>query len=260
MQDIINLTQDEVLKISFSELRELWLGFKPLPFGVKGLQVLEGIDPYTYGVLESQGTLALYREISFFWNKTGPDGISAEIHIAIVDWFILVMLLFMVSRYFAWFLVVTIFLKYAAYRHFSEENHKSIYAKTSDVHWEYHLSKATASRRIRNSLLTIHYLFTERNDYIDRNTTLESLPLSFLNASLAWFRVGSELFCLDGNDLCQKHYGHQNADDGNEGDDDEGEDDENEANYNPDEEFQGEGFESWCQQVIAAKRDGDGGS
>jgi len=97
------------------------------------------------------------------------------------------------------------------------------------VDWEYHLSKATASRTIRNSLLTIHYLFTERNDYIDRNLTtldLESLNPSFLNASLAWFRVGSDLFftmrkmCLDGVFCFQKHCGHQNADDGNKGDDD----------------------------------------
>ena len=124
------------------------------------------------------------------------------------------------------------------------------------MHWEYHLSKATASRAIRNSLLTLHYLFTERNDPL-ATKMLEFLPVSFLNASLAWFRVGSELFCVDGNDLCQKHYGHQNADDGNEGDDDEGEDDEyNENAANSDEEFQGEGFELWCEQVIAAKRDG----
>jgi len=80
---------------------------------------------------------------------------------------------------------------------------------------------------------------------------------------------GSDLFftvpesALTGNVLFQKHYGHQNADDGNKGDGDEGEDDEywdsldeNEANYNSDEEFEGEGFESWCEEVIAAKRDG----
>ena len=96
---------------------------------------------------------------------------------------------------------------------------------TSGVRWEYHLSKATASRTIRNSLLTIHHLFTERNDDIDRDATkmLEFLSLSFLTASLAWFKVGSDLFftmhriCLDENVLLQKHYGHQNADDGNKG-------------------------------------------
>ena len=136
------------------------------------------------------------------------------------------------------------------------------------MRWEYHLSKATASRAILNSLLTIHYLFTERNDDIDTAKTWELLPVSFLNASLAWFRVGSDLFftmrriCLDGNFWLQKQYGHQNADDGNKGDeDDEGDDywynlDENEADHNPDEEFKGEGFESWCEEVIAAKRDG----
>ena len=32
--------------------------------------------------------------------------------------------------------------------------------------------------------------------------------------------------------------------------------DENEADHNPDEEFKGEGFESWCEEVIVAKRDG----
>ena len=61
--------------------------------------------------------------------------------------------------------------------------------------------------------------------------------------------------------MFQKYYGHQNTDDENEGDDDdEGEDDEywddfseNEADCDPDEDFQGEGFESWCEQAIAAK-------
>ena len=194
MQDIIDLTKDKALKISFSELRpsRLWLGFTPLPFGVNGLQVLEDItlrlgrSRLLIGLQDAQ---MLYREISFFWNKTSPDGISAKTHIVIVDYFIVVLLTLMASRYFPCFLLVNIFLKYAAYRHFSEEDRKSIYATRNDVNWEYHLSKATASRAIRNSLLTIHYRFTERNDYMDRNPMLEFLPLSFLNASLAWFRV-----------------------------------------------------------------------
>jgi len=157
---------------------------------VKGLQVLEGIDPDISGFLtDLQEAQTLYREISFFWNKTGRDGISAKTHIVIVKFFIVPLAILMASRYFACFLLVNIFLRYAAYSHFSEEDRKSVYATTSDVHWEYHLSQATASRAIRNSLLAIHYLFTERNDYMDRNTTLELLPLSFLNASLAWFRV-----------------------------------------------------------------------
>jgi len=161
-----------------------------LYFGVKALKVLEGMDPNRSGLLtELKNAEMLYREISFFWNKTSPDGISAKTHIAIADYFIVVLLTLMASRYFPCFLLINIFLKYVAYRHFSEEDRKSIYATTNDVHWEYHLSKATASRTIRNSLLTIHYLFTERNDYINRNTMLGLLPLSFLNASLAWFRV-----------------------------------------------------------------------
>jgi len=64
---------------------------------------------------------------------------------------------------------------------------------------------------------------------------------------------------LDGKVLFQKHYGHQNTDGGYKGDDDdEVEDfwdclDKDEANCDPNEDFQGEGFESWCEQVIAAK-------
>jgi len=72
----------------------------------------------------------------------------------------------------------------------------------------------------------------------------------------------SARICLDGRVLFQKHYGHQNTDDGNKGDGDDGEDDEywndfdeKEGNYNPGEEFKGEGFESWCEQVIVAERD-----
>ena len=190
MQDIIDLTQDKTLRISFSEFCRFWFHFKPLRFGVKGLQVLEGISLGGFGLpTDLQEAQMLYREISCFWNQTGRDGISAKAHIFIVNFFIVVLLTLMASRYFPCFLLVNIFLKYTAYRHFSEKNRESIYATTSDVHWEYHLSKGTASRTIRNSLLTIHYLFTERNDYMDRNPMLEFLPLSFLNASLTWFRV-----------------------------------------------------------------------
>jgi len=95
------------LKISFSEL---WLCLEPLPFGVKGLQVLEGIDPDTFGLrTDLQNTQTLYQEISFFWSATSPDGISAKTHIVIVDHFIFVLLLSMVSRYFAWLLFVNIY-------------------------------------------------------------------------------------------------------------------------------------------------------
>jgi len=77
------------------------------------------------------------------------------------------------------------------------------------------------------------------------------------------FVLYSARICLDGKVLFQKHYGDQNTDDGNKGDDDdevEDEDywdhlDENEADYDPDEDFQGKGFESWCEQVIVAERD-----
>ena len=74
----------------------------------------------------------------------------------------------------------------------------------------------------------------------------------------------SARICLDGRVLFQKHYGDQNTDGGNKGDDDDkaGDEDynwdvfdENEANYDPDEDFQGEWFESWCEQVIVAERD-----
>jgi len=97
LQDIIDLTKDEALKPTFPTFRRFWLYFKPLPFGVKGLQVLEGIDPDSYEI-RSHDAQMLYREISFFWNQTGPGGISANTHTAIADYFILILLTLMANR------------------------------------------------------------------------------------------------------------------------------------------------------------------
>jgi len=100
--------------MSFSKLHRFWLRplvFKLLPFGVKGLQVLEGIDPDIFGLqTKLQNAQTLYREISFFWNETSFDGISAKTHIVIVNYFIVVLLTLMASRYFAWFLLNNFYL------------------------------------------------------------------------------------------------------------------------------------------------------
>jgi len=125
----------------------------------------------------------------------------------------------------------------------SDEYRKSIYAMIDDVHWECHLSQADFT--IQDHLLTVHYLFTKRNDLIvSENPTaaMAWLSVSFLKGCLAWFRVSlgsyyySCLSILSGQKHCNR-----------------GMDINHQSEEYRDEEYQGEGFESWCEEFIAAK-------
>ena len=63
------------------------------------------------------------------------------------------------------------------------------------MHWGCHLLNTPASSWTLKYLLTFHYLFTRRADLIcvTVSEALGWLPLSFLKASLAWFRVSLDL-------------------------------------------------------------------
>jgi len=76
-------------------------------------------------------------------------------------------------------------------RNTSNENRNLLVKQTGEVHWECHLLNTPASSSILQHLLTFHYLFTRRTDLIcvPVSEALGWLPLSFLKASLAWFRV-----------------------------------------------------------------------
>ena len=66
-----------------------------------------------------------------------------------------------------------------------------------NVEWECHLSQADFTIQVQDRLLTVHYLFTKRNDLIicgDITAAMEWLPVSFLKGSLAWFRVSLSLY------------------------------------------------------------------
>jgi len=74
---------------------------------------------------------------------------------------------------------------------------KSFYAMIDNVEWECHLSQADFTIQVQDRLLTVHYLFTKRNDLIicgDITAAMEWLPVSFLKGSLAWFRVSLSLY------------------------------------------------------------------
>ena len=74
---------------------------------------------------------------------------------------------------------------------------KLIYAMIDNVEWECHLSQADFTTQVQDHLLTVHYLFTKRNDLIicgDITAAMEWLPVSFLKGSLAWFRVSLSLY------------------------------------------------------------------
>ena len=71
------------------------------------------------------------------------------------------------------------------------------YAMINNVEWECHLSQADFTIQVQDQLLTVHYLFTKRNDLIicgDVTAAMERLPVSFLKGSLAWFRVSLSLY------------------------------------------------------------------
>jgi len=99
--------------------------------------------------------------------------------------------------------------------------------KLDGVQWEYHLSRANASKMIHDQLLAIHYIIViEEYDSRAKTKALECLPTPLMRGGLAWFRVS---FCelpnyllINALDLLKEHY-------------------------------QNEAFEGWCEQVIAMR-------
>jgi len=79
-------------------LRSLFPRDKLPPFGIKadswmgGSEIDDWLQPHTF-----------YLETKFLWNKTGSDGISAAGHIAIIKYYMFVLLTSVVDRYFPLF-------------------------------------------------------------------------------------------------------------------------------------------------------------
>jgi len=97
LQDIINRTKDVGMSSYFIEsLRSLLTHDKLPPFGIKAY-------PSWIGGYKTNHWLwphACYLETKFVWNKIGSDGISAAGHIAIIEYYMLVLLASVVDRYF----------------------------------------------------------------------------------------------------------------------------------------------------------------
>jgi len=127
----------------------------------------------------------------------GSDGISAAGHIAIIEYYMFVLLACVVDRYFPlfWILIFNFSPNNRTCRDFSNKNRNVLVKQTGEVHWECHLLNSPASSSILQYLLTFHYLFTRRTDLIcvTVSEALGWLPLSFLKTSLAWFRVSLDL-------------------------------------------------------------------
>jgi len=100
LQDIINLTKDVAISSYFIRVRllhskrdrfrinatansESWMG---------GSKIDRWLWPHT-----------CYLETKFLWNKMGSDGISAAGHIAIIEYYMFVLLASVVDRYFPLF-------------------------------------------------------------------------------------------------------------------------------------------------------------
>ena len=192
LQDIIDLTKDVAMSSHFIEsLRSLFPRDKLPPFGIKAYsQVWVGssfwLQPHT-----------CYLETKFLWNKMGLDGISAAGHIAIIEYYMFVLLASVVDRYFPlfWILIFSLSPNNHTCRNHSNENRNLLVKQTCEVHWECHLLNTPASSSILQRLLTFHYLFTRRADLIcvTASEALGWLPLSCLKASLTWFRVSCDL-------------------------------------------------------------------
>ena len=107
LQDIINLTKDAVMSSYFIEplCSSQVMRDKLPPFGIKAYSWMGGsrtdrwLQPHT-----------CYLETKFVWNKTGSDGISAAGHIAIIEYYMVVLLASVVDRYFPlfWILILLI--------------------------------------------------------------------------------------------------------------------------------------------------------
>ena len=97
LQDIINLTKDVAMSSYFIKSLHFSLmrGTLP-PFGIEAYSWVRAGDdllwPHT-----------CYLETKFLWNKVGSDGISAEGHIAIIEYYMFVLLASVVDGYFPLF-------------------------------------------------------------------------------------------------------------------------------------------------------------
>jgi len=100
LQDIINLTKDVAISSYFIDavwaLHFLLKRNKVPPFGIRAYSWIEGPDCWLW-------SHAWYLETKFLWNKMGSDGISAAGHIAIIKYYIFVLLASVVDRYFPLF-------------------------------------------------------------------------------------------------------------------------------------------------------------
>jgi len=101
LQDIINLTKDVAIRSYFIDARVLHSLLKRgklPPFGIKAYSWMGGskidhwLQPHT-----------CYLETKFLWNEMGSDGISAAGHIAIIEFYMFVLLTCVVDRYFLLF-------------------------------------------------------------------------------------------------------------------------------------------------------------
>jgi len=187
--DIINLTKDVAMSSYFIDsLRFSFTRVKLPPFGVRAYSQIG-----RYKTSPWLWRHACYLETKFLWNKIGSDGISAAGHIAILEYYMFVLLTFVVDRYFPlfWILIFKTSPNNCTCRNLPNENRNLLVKQTGEVHWECHLLNTPASSSILQHLLTFHYLFTRRADLIcvTVSEALGCLPLSFLKASLAWFRV-----------------------------------------------------------------------
>ena len=99
LQDIINLTNDVAISSYFIESLRFSLKRDKLPpFGIKAYswigrsKIDDCLQPHT-----------CYLETKFLWNEMGSDGISAAGHIAIIKYYMVVLLASVVDRYFPFF-------------------------------------------------------------------------------------------------------------------------------------------------------------
>ena len=98
LQDIINLTKDIAISSYFIDKWSVHSikDTKLPPFGTTACMDISEIDdlpwPHTF-----------YLETKFLWNKIGSDGISAAGHIAIIKYYMFVLLASVVDRYFSLF-------------------------------------------------------------------------------------------------------------------------------------------------------------
>ena len=189
LQDIINLTKDVAISSYFTDaglLHSLFTRDKLPPFGINANSLMDEFDSIYRWLWPHRFYLEL-------WKKMGSDGISAAGHIAIIKYYMFVLLASLVDRYspLFWILIFNFSPNNRTCRDFSNKNRNLLVKQTGEVHWECHLLNAPASPSILQHLLTFHYIFSRRADLVcvTFSEALGCLPLSFLKASRAWFRV-----------------------------------------------------------------------